>query len=107
MVLALWVVLSGAASVTPQANHYRVGVLLSRSTFKLALEGLRGGLATQGYIEEKNITFTVEDAHGDVESLDKRAATLVQARCPVHDHHGADDRSQASHFHNSHRLHDG
>jgi ABC-type uncharacterized transport system substrate-binding protein len=83
MALALWVVFSGAASVTPQANHYRVGVLLSRSTFKPALEGLREGLATQGYIEEKNITFTVEDADGDVESLDKRAATLVQAKPDV------------------------
>jgi putative tryptophan/tyrosine transport system substrate-binding protein len=83
MVLALWVVFSGAASVTPQASHYRVGVLISRSPFHLALDGLREGLAQLGYREGENLAFVVEDAQGNVPGLASHAAKLVAAKPDV------------------------
>jgi putative ABC transport system substrate-binding protein len=81
--LGVWVVLSGAATVAPQANHYRIGVLISRSPFNLALDGLREGLAQFGYREGENLTFVVEDAHGNVPGLASHAAKLVAAKPDV------------------------
>jgi putative ABC transport system substrate-binding protein len=52
-------------------------------TFGLALQGLREGLVQLGYQEGKNLTFLVEDAQGEVDSLAERAARLVEARPDV------------------------
>ena len=78
--IGVWVVLSSAATVAPQAKHYRVGVLISRSPFNLALDGLREGLAQLGYREGENLAFVVEDAHGNVSDLASHAAKLVAAK---------------------------
>jgi putative ABC transport system substrate-binding protein len=81
--LVVWVVLTGASAVAPPANHYRVGVLISRQPFHLALEGLREGLVQLGYREGENLSFMIEDAQGDVASLASRAVRLVEAKPDV------------------------
>jgi ABC-type uncharacterized transport system substrate-binding protein len=78
--LVFWVVITGAVAVRPFANPYRVGVLIFRPPFHLALDGLREGLAQLGYREAENLAFVVEDARGDVPSLTGRAAKIVQAK---------------------------
>ena len=81
--LVFWVVLTGAVAVRPSANPYRVGVLIFRPPFHLALDGLREGLAQLGYREAENLAFVVEDARGDLPSLAGRAAKIVQAKPDV------------------------
>jgi putative ABC transport system substrate-binding protein len=57
-----------------------VAVLSPGLRYNLVLEGLREGLAHLGYTEGKDLTFLVEDAHGDITSLASRAARLVAAK---------------------------
>jgi putative ABC transport system substrate-binding protein len=88
--LRLWVVLLAASALLSdvsglevQGRQVRVGVLIPRPTYNLALEGLRDGLMQLGYHEGKDIAFLVEDAHGEVTSLASQAAKLVQAKPDV------------------------
>jgi len=81
--LVFWVVLTGAVAVRPSANPYRVGVLIFRPPFHLALDGLREGLAQLGYREAENLAFMIQDAHGDMPSLARHAAKLVAAKPDV------------------------
>ncbi|HEY7490557.1 MAG TPA: ABC transporter substrate binding protein, partial [Candidatus Tectomicrobia bacterium] len=82
VLIAVWTLLAGILAAA-QSPHYRIGVLIPRMTFGLALQGLREGLVQLGYQEGKNLTFLVEDAQGEVDSLAERAARLVEARPDV------------------------
>ena len=92
--------------MVPRATPYRIGVLISRAPYQQTLEGLREGLAQLGYHEGKELAFIIEDAQGEVASMDKRAAQTCpgHARSPVHHYHRANDRGQAGHGDDSHCL---
>jgi putative tryptophan/tyrosine transport system substrate-binding protein len=88
--LRLWVVLLeasviliGLPGVGAQGRQFRVAVLTPGGAFSPALEGIREGVAQLGYQEGKNIVFMVEDAQGEVASLAKRAAKIVEAKPDV------------------------
>src|ERR1043166_6038032 len=81
--LAVWLLSVGVALAGAPARPYRVAVLTPGLLFNLALEGLREGLTQLGYHEERDITFLVEDAQGDVASLSGRAANIVEAKPDV------------------------
>jgi putative ABC transport system substrate-binding protein len=57
-----------------------VAVLTLGGYYYLALEGLREGLAQLGYHEGQDISFMVEDAQGEVDTLASRAARIVEAK---------------------------
>jgi putative ABC transport system substrate-binding protein len=83
VLLAVWGLLVGGGAVEAQSSRSRVAVLLPRQTFKQVLEGLREGLAQLGYQEDKNLTFMVEDAQGEIANLADRATRLVEAHPDV------------------------
>jgi len=61
-----------------RAKHARIGMLLPGSTASSAyLKGLYQGLADQGLVEGKNISFDVRFANGRIDQLPKLAAELA------------------------------
>src|SRR5258706_12239299 len=83
VLLAVWAVLSAGLPVVAQAPPYLVGILSPGPIAAPAVEGLRQGLAQLGYTEGQNLAYIVEDAQGEVESLDNRAVKMVQAKPKV------------------------
>jgi putative ABC transport system substrate-binding protein len=81
--LVVWSLCISAALAGAPAHPYRVAVLTPGGTYNAALAGLREGFAQLGYHAEKDITFLVEDAQGEVTSLASRAAKLVDAKPDV------------------------
>jgi ABC transporter substrate binding protein len=103
--LIIWVVLTGASAPAPRSIPYRVGVLTSRLTFNLTLEGLREGLAQLGYRQGKPHPLRRRHARGSRQHGQAgRKSCGGQARCHVHRYHRADDCSQAGNHNDSHRF---
>jgi putative ABC transport system substrate-binding protein len=83
VLLVIGAVLIQASAAAPPANHYRLGVLISRLPFDQAVDGLREGLGQLGYHERENIAFIVENAQGEVADLDRQAAKIVESKPDV------------------------
>lgn len=86
MFVAISTVLATASLVRGQPAQARVAVLTPGFTLSGVLEGLQEGLAGLGYINDKNVTFMVEDTKGnssDFSDLAARAARLLSAKPDV------------------------
>jgi putative ABC transport system substrate-binding protein len=76
-------ILTRTSAVRAQPAQARIGVLTPGLTLANVLEGLHEGLAGLGYVNEKKVTFIVEDTKGDPSDsaeLAERAAKLVSAK---------------------------
>lgn len=71
------------ASSTASSEVYRIGVLTPGGIFDPAFVGLKEGLAYNGYKQEENVTFIVEDTKGAVSGLIDHAQRLVEAKPDV------------------------
>jgi ABC-type uncharacterized transport system substrate-binding protein len=73
----------GAPGVGAQGHQFQVAILTAGLIAAPAVDGFREGLAQLGYTEGKNIAYMVEDTQGEVASMAKLAAKLLEANPDV------------------------
>jgi putative tryptophan/tyrosine transport system substrate-binding protein len=66
-----------------QLRNVHIGVFTAGLSLGPVLEGMEEGLAGLGYVEGKNITFTVEDTQGNSSDLAPRLAKLLSVKPDV------------------------
>ena len=82
-VLAASLLFWGISNLEAQTPRFQDAVLTSGLSFSPALDGFRAELAQLGYREGDNLAIIIEDAQGDVTTLARRAASLVEAKPDV------------------------
>jgi putative ABC transport system substrate-binding protein len=61
-------------------DNPRIGIFTPGLSLTAVHEGMQEGLARLGYVENKNITFIVEDTNGTTNDLPARVAKLLSAK---------------------------
>jgi putative ABC transport system substrate-binding protein len=78
LAVAVCVLCGAGGKAEPQAKPARIGLLLPGSeASSVYLKGLYQGLAEQGLVEGKNITFDIRYANGRIDQLPSMAAELA------------------------------
>jgi putative tryptophan/tyrosine transport system substrate-binding protein len=72
-------VISGCNSQSAgEVRHYRIGLLSGSPIFDSAFDGFKEELASQGFVEGKNVTYILQSADGNVDEMRSIAQKFVE-----------------------------